>query len=308
MDSIDEENRKLLASLDQKRSSSPSVRTRFSPTSTTSPQSPYARNTLGVDSPTPRHGSIAGIGVGVTSPTQPRKKRLDPSDPSTWTSRVTTSPTETRPRAASESQSTGVGVPIIQFDPPSEATKGSTNTASVTQAQFPTPASTQRKGSGSLAAALSGDLDSLHIGARQPTAGQPVSIYESPQTTRPPALSPAGSGNEANEQADRRRFSNQSASFSTMTDDSDRIGAITGGDDKNGEDAVQESTDEERSESDQDEGSPVSERGRKRKSNRESSSPDTSRDAESDKTLLTPQIKSQWQSMLIVSNANPVFS
>lgn len=304
MDSIDEENRDLLSSPEHKQFSNPSATTRFSPAF---PQSTYARNTLGVDSPTPRHGSIAGIGVGVTSPTQPRKKRLDPSDPSTWTSRATTSPTVSRPRAASESQSTGVSVPTIQFHP-SEAIKGSTDTASVTQAQFPSAPHTERNGSISLVAALHGDLDSVHVGARQPPAEQPVSIYESPQTARQPSLLPAGSSKEANGYADHRRFSNQSASASTMTDDSDRIGAITGGDDKNEEDAVQESTEDERSDSDQDPGSPVSERGRNRKSNRESSLPETSRDAKSGKTSLGPEIKSQWQPVLIVSYANPVFS
>ncbi|KAK5939407.1 hypothetical protein PMZ80_008711 [Knufia obscura] len=272
-DSIDEENRTVLASPDRKRSSSPLVRTGFSPTS---PSSPYARNTLGVDSPTARHGSIAGIGVGVTSPGQTRKKRLDPSDPSTWTSSHTTSPTDARPRASSESQ--GAGLPTFQFDPASEAYRGATNTAGVTQAQTPPSPTTQRKGSSSMAAALSGEIDSLHIGTGQAPANiQPV---------RHLAPSPAGLGSGEEEGTDGRRFSNQSASFSSMTDDSDRIGAITRDDMKDEEDAMDDTSEEERSDSDQDVGSPVSERGRRRKH-----SLDATRDTDSEKTLVNPEIK-----------------
>jgi len=285
-DSIDEENRTVLASLDQQRSSSPSTKTSLSPTS---PQSPYARNTLTVDSSTPRHGSIAGIGVGVTSPTQSRKKRLNPADPSTWTS--TKSPTENRPRASSESQSTEL--PTIQFEHVGEPKLESAKVESAIQAQSPASPITQRKGSGSMAAALSGDLGSLQIGPETSPVAQSNNALASPPTAKHLAPSPAALGNDSDEGTESRRFSNQSASFSTMTDDSDRIGAIIRDDDKGEEEAVQESSEEERSDSDLDEGSPVSERGRKRKSSRESSSPDASRDADTENTRVAPEIKGQ---------------
>lgn len=156
-----------------------------------------------------------------------------------------------------------------------------------------------------MAAALTGDLHSLRIGTGQAPAEQSSNVSASSQTARHLAPSPAGLGNEMDQDADRRRFSNQSASFSTMTDDSDTIGAVIRDDDKDDEEeAVQESSEEELFDSDQDEGSPVSERGRVRKPVRDSDSQDASRNADNEKPPVPPEIIGQSHYIFILSFAD----
>jgi post-segregation antitoxin (ccd killing protein) len=280
--SLDEENREVLAALDRQRPRSPATR----PTARTDTPPPTLRSMLDVDaSPsTPRHGSIAGIGVGVTSPRQHRKEstadsRLDPSDPSTWTtphSSKPNSPTLTRtevkdarPRGGSDASPTTsgyVGLPRVQqganrsfehdfqFDMSSIPTSGGTSTK---QSADPTK---KREGSGSSAmvAALSGDLSNLHVGrplaaSRSHGSGDsrsPSGRINSPSSpsrallspTSPPGKLTTAHGTVVDEHA-HRRLSNKSNSFSTVTDDSEE-GAGRLPTDKPPFDHVVESSDE----------------------------------------------------------------
>lgn len=270
-DSIDEENRTVLADFENRRSASPAIKRGMSPSS---PQSSYVRSTLRVDSPTPRHGSIAGIGVGVTSPSQSRKKRLDPADPSTWTSPHAIVPIDHRPRASSETHR--ADVPLITFD----------SIPDVKGEKEPHEATRERKGSRSMAAALSGDLDSLHITSPNLQADPSEATSKSTGATDA-TLSPKSTGEQ--DTPHHRSLSNQSASFST---DSDQIGAVSrdGEKEEEVEEAVQDSSSDNRSES-EDEGSPVAERGRKRKSSHEPESPEATKAGAPSQIQVSPEIK-----------------
>jgi len=177
---LDEERREVMAALEGKRTASPALRK-----ARTSTPPPPVRSMLDIDSPVPRHGSIAGIGVGITagaSPTQSRTK-LDPSDPSTYTSRHTSfstaSPDEDRPKGAlqlspSESADQPVqGLPKIPDEPKGDFDHDyrfdMLQSPTTTQQQAPKRvtqgAQRPREGSTSaMAAALSGDFSSLHVG------------------------------------------------------------------------------------------------------------------------------------------------
>ncbi|KIW81740.1 hypothetical protein Z517_04766 [Fonsecaea pedrosoi CBS 271.37] len=281
---LDEENREVLAALDRKRPSSPIPR--FKPPRTATP--PPIRSMLDVDSPTPRHGSIAGIGVGVTSPHSSRRpmKELDPSDPSSWTSPHSSkpsspvltkaSPVTTRQRNSSETERP-VGLPKIETDE-KRGFEGkyqfdiSAIPSSSSASRSPPGSKRQREGSGAaMAAALSGDLGALHVGASGGTHGRHNSTAAAGVSSRSPSsrirkpdpskagflspTSPAGplttnSGTVVDDQAHLRL---SSGSFSTTTEDSEegidnlakeRVAAEEEALDDSDEDAISHSSDE----------------------------------------------------------------
>lgn len=253
----------------------------------TSPASQYARNTLGVNTPTPRHRSLPGTQEG--QPAQPAarasfssKSRLDPSDPSTWTSRHTPSFSEHR-RAASET--------VAREDVPTIRLHG--------DADKPLPAGgINLDGSG---AGKPGAAPSVPQPQASPVASSAVT--DSSATKQSETASPTSPALDlpSNEEDDSRRFSNQSRSFSSVTTDSDRIGRISQESDADNENAVQESSgsssgsDSDSSSSDQEDAeSPASERGRQRDSTRESTPP-TSQDRETPvETPTSPVIRGMY--------------
>lgn len=228
-------------------------------------QSP-APGLLDVESSTPRHGSIAGIGVGVTSPRQQDKKtRLDPSDPSTWTTRHASKPnsptlTKSQPAVAQQDPEPDddwpqsyVGIPRAQSSPKHAPTQRSMSDAGPSR-----PRDSPR--SGALAAALSGELDNVHITTPgspeqnlQKAAGHSRSpsgrVIQNPATESPAALSP-----ETQLTAGQHHASN---SFSTLESGSD-MGHVKV-DPVGDEHVVAESSDEEHSADSEDES-----RGRER--------------------------------------------
>jgi hypothetical protein len=240
--SLDEENREVLAALDRERPRSPALRA----TNRTGTPPPPIRSMLDVNSPTPRHGSIAGIGVGVTSPRQDRRpSKLDPSDPSTWTSSAGSKPNSptlsraelnaTRPRGGSDvnpSTSGYVGLPRIDagsdrgFEQNYQFDLSSIPTSST---KSPTEGVRKGSGSGALAAALSGDLQNFHVGRplASRTSQSPTGRVRSPGSDNSGLLSPqsptsklrTAQGTVVDEHA-HRRLSNKSGSFSA-TDESE---------------------------------------------------------------------------------------
>ena len=175
---LDEERRDVMAALEgsRRRPSSPGL----SQARTATPP-PHFRSMLDVDAPTPRHGSIAGIGVGITSPnmspTQSRKKVLNPADPSTWTARHTStsgpsSPVEEKKPAPARTTSDEAkqGLPkipdIVSKDFDQSYKFDMSNAPSMATSKRGATAPTRpREGSGgAMAAALSGDFSSLHVG------------------------------------------------------------------------------------------------------------------------------------------------
>jgi hypothetical protein len=280
---LDEENREVLAALDEmRRPSSPLPKFRSARTATPPPQ---VRSMLDVDPPTPRHGSIAGIGVGVTSPTSIRRagKELDPSDPSSWTSPHSSKPSSpvltksspilTRPRHSSETDRP-VGLPKIQMHDKDFEQNYQFDLASIPSSgpavRSPLESRRPREGSGSaMAAALSGDLGSLHVGL--PAAGRGAtpsrkshSKSPSPQArkadghnarllspTSPPPQLTTKMGTVVDDQAHLRLTQTKSDSFSTMTDDSEDPGRITKDDISVGEDEAVDTDDDQSSDEDE---------------------------------------------------------
>lgn len=252
-----------------------------------------ARGSLGVSSVTPRHGSIPGSGVGVTSSRQSRpsfsKKRLDPSDPSTWTSPHT--PTFDHPRASSELSR--AEVPAIQPEGGPEESLGndspgiSLDGSSMAQTQALSDGSAQPSTSQSTASPQNLAKDTPSEVQTSPSNLKPVP--DSPVVTSMAPPSPKGlSLGIPNDTPDDRGFSNQSASFSSVTTDSDRIGHVLQDEDNN-EQAVQESSNDDRSSSDQDDKSPDDKRGRSRTSHG-SKSPGSNDDGRSQQTPMEPVI------------------
>lgn len=160
-DTLDEENRETLASLPTERASTP-TRRRFNS------GQPFPVRNISTDMPVPRHGSIAGIGVGVTSPRQKKEaeSRLDPSDPSTWTRKHSSkpnSPTLTRAQPA---------VTRPDGDPGADETQGyvgiprvDTTHRAMSDSGPARPRDSPR--SGALAAALSGELEQMVIKSKE---------------------------------------------------------------------------------------------------------------------------------------------
>ncbi|KAL2437183.1 hypothetical protein ABEF95_016714 [Exophiala dermatitidis] len=281
--SLDEENREVLAALDRRRPASPIARPRGLRTATPPPP---VRSMLDIDSPTPRHGSIAGIGVGVTSPDQSRKSsKLDPSDPSTYTSPHTSrqsspvltksQPASTRHRTSSDSDRP-VGLPKVQsedkrdFEQNYQFDMSSMPSNPRTSTRSPNETRRTREGSGSaMAAAMSGDFASLHVGLsgagsgrHNSTAGtgagarssSPSSRIRFDESAKAGLLSPTKakgsvysttkSETGVEDERANRRMSNKSSSFSTITDDSEEGGTRVPKDEVGAEEALAESSDE----------------------------------------------------------------
>lgn len=279
---LDEENRQVLAALDRdmRRASSPVPK--FRPTRTATP--PGFRSMLDVDSPSSRRSSLAGIGPGSLSPTTSRKsgKELDPSDPASWTNPHSSKPNSpvltkaepitTRQRNSSETERP-VGLPKThsdekqdfeqnyQFDLAAIPTTGPVS-------RSPTESKRPREGSGSaMAAALSGDLASLHVGLpgkKSTVAGvthsrSPSSRHRKADAAKPGLLSPAKPpapsttkfGTAMDDHAHLRLTQTKSGSFSTVNDDSEDPGRIPKDDISAGEEEVVD-TDDDKVSSDED--------------------------------------------------------
>lgn len=244
-----------------------------------SERSAYVGNSLSVASSSLRHSSIAGENAASVS--QPRKKKaLDPSDPSTWTSS-----SNSRPRAASETQRVEAPEMDIrkerQNEPVFEEEESKRMVPIPEVVVKPAPSQTQ---------------DTAQ------TVAVPSTIYsavtqapESPQQAN--KLSPISSPSKGDGDPSRR-FSNQTSSFSTV--DSDQVTRIEDNDIKGDEHALQESSDEERSSSDMDTSSPVRERGRKRDADIERG--DSSPESTKSEPPSAPEIRGKsCTSILIVS-------
>lgn len=267
-----------------------------------SPASQYVRgSTLGVASPTTRHSSMPGVAEGTPSP-NPRssfsKKRLDPSDPSTWTSSHKPSFSE-RPRAASENIPRAE-VPSIHLE--SDADNAQVNRSAGVNldgssvAQDQTPSADTKIPEVATAASPQSVADSSPLESQgSPTVSS--AGLTSPETKHVAPSSPKGFGLAVpkDDSPENRRFSNQSASFSSVTTDSDRVGRTSYEGDRD-EHVLQETSDESSSssgssgEDEEDNESVTDERGRKRKSERSSKSPER-RVEESPKEPASPVIR-----------------
>lgn len=314
---LDEENREVLADLDGKRSSSPLPRIAHARTAT--PPPPF-HSMLDVDASTPRHGSIAGIGVGITSPTHSKKPaRLDPSDPSTYTSPHSSKssspvltkaqPLATRQRAASEADRP-VGLPAISiyeqpvFEQKDQLDMASMPPSAATSARLQSENKRPRQDSSpAMAAAISGDFSKLYVGlpGEIPTkdaavrghSRSPSSRIRKPDTSQPALLSPtksAGqsatkSGSAVDVQA-KRRLSDKSNSFSTLTDDSEEGGGRIHTDEVGEEEALAESSDEDAGSSSSDD-----DETRGRSERRKYSAGEAAENEPPDKTLTAPPLE-----------------
>jgi hypothetical protein len=237
------------------------------------------RTTLDADHPTPRHGSIAGIGVGITSPRdrKPASSRaLDPADPSTWTS-----PHSSKPSSPTITRSTPV-VTQAQDEPDQDQIQeyvgvtrdpdASSNPHRSMSDSGPSRA-TNNGHSPVLAADLSGKLQDLQLGSSevkekhnlQKAAGHSRSpsgrVISNPADGRPSTLSPHRSSPVVKGHAHH-----PSSSFSTVGSgsDMDRVRVDTAEDDH----VVEESSDEHSSDSEGES------RGRERKPKLESPPPE----------------------------------
>jgi hypothetical protein len=331
---LDEENREVLAALDRsKRSSSPTTNIPHGRTATPPP----VRSMLDVDNPTPRHGSIAGIGVGITSPGQSRRpSKLDPSDPSTYTSRHSSKPNSpvlaraepvsTRQRGFSEPDR-AVGLPKIQADDKRAfeqnyqfdiaSIPSSAGTRSQTEIKRP-----RENSSSAMAAAMSGDLSNLSVGLPSKGAGRPDATNSghsrspsspSRDVDTPPSalLSPTSpvralttnSRGHANNHSDRR-LSNKSSSFSTVNDDSEE-GAGRIRKDGVGEEDVVESSDEGDAmspSSDEDDTTRGRPERRKYSTGGTQAKPAVSTEGETKPTAPTPSAKSLLEPSISITN------
>ena len=315
---LDEERREVMAALEgEKKSRSVSPTLTRNARAATPP--PAVRSMLGVDTGPmlrgARHGSIAGIGVGITSPSSPPSK-LNPADPSTWTRRhqstseqptsppIPTINTPETPQAPSE------GLPKVQDTLAHEQYQF--NMSSAAPRQLPLRAAQgekrPREGSSSaMAAAVTGDFSSLHVGLpkgvregrHNSTAGiggkstSPSSRIaprsESPKLlspTSPPVSPPAKYTTDSGKAIDMsqayRRLSNKSGnsgSFSTINSESD-VDSRVPKDELKGEheeEAVESSEEEELEPSSSDEEA-ARERGRRRARRKKEGSTDIERD------------------------------
>lgn len=261
---IDEENKEVLAAIDRsKRSSSPLPKITHARTATPPPP---IRSMLDVDDPTPRHGSIAGIGVGITSPR--KSSRLDPADPSTYTSPHSSKsnspvltkavPVGTRQRGSSDADRP-VGLPRIQPDDKRDFEQNyQFDIASIpSSAGVRSSAESKRPREGSspsMAAAMSGDFSTLYVtmpnsnGKQNSTTAHHSRSASSPTRTSKSGLfsppSPKGHLLLDPRHSAESQVSNKSDSFSTVNDDTDEPSGRVPRDGPSEEDAV-ESSDEE---------------------------------------------------------------
>ena len=329
--SLDEENRQVLAALDGPRSRSPALRQ--ANRNVTPP--PPIRSMLDVNhSPasTPRHGSIAGIGVGVTSPRQDKNSRLDPADPSTWTSPHSSKPNSptlsrkepvARPRGGSDDDSQGEYVGLPRAEP--GRAKGFEQNYNFDLSSIPSTTKSTRSredsGGGAMAAAMSGELSNLHVGlpaghsnrhnstsATGQHSTSPSGRITSPVVQSPGLLSPTSprklttpSGTVVDDSA-HRRLSNKSSSFSTVTDDSEEGAGRVPVDRPPEEQALDDSSDDQQHSSGSDDDTRGRSRGSKEASDVE---PDTPQTAESDKEQTQPPKKKESRSQVIKSLLEP---
>ncbi|EXJ55104.1 hypothetical protein A1O7_08029 [Cladophialophora yegresii CBS 114405] len=283
---LDEENREVLAALDRdiRRASSPVPK--FRPMRTATPP-PHVRSMLDVDTPSPRRSSIAGIGVGITSPTFSRKsgKELDPTDPSSWTSPHSSKPNSpvltkaspiiTRQRDSSETDRP-IGLPKIgtddkrgfeqnyQFDLASIPSSGPVS-RSPTNSKSPRGGSHGAgRGKQNLATAAASHSRSPSSPSRKPETSKPGLLGPN----SPPAPLTTNSGTVVDGQAHLRLTQAKSGSSSTLTNDSEDPGRVTK-DDASGEDEAADSEDDMSSDEDETRG-----RSERRKLSSNGSAPD----------------------------------
>ncbi|KIW12171.1 hypothetical protein PV08_09446 [Exophiala spinifera] len=318
---IDEENREVLAAMDRsKRSASPLPKVAHARTATPPPP---IRSMLDVDDFTPRHGSIAGIGVGITSPR--RSSRLDPADPSTYTSPHSSKPNSpvlskavpvsTRQRGSSDADRP-TGLPKIQPDDKRDFEQNyQFDIASIpSSAALRSPAEGKRPREGSspsMAAAMSGDFSNLYVAKPKGAGNQTSTAAHHSRSASSPTMSsrsdllspPSPRGhllldprNSAESQA-----SNKSDSFSTVNDDSEGPSGRVPRDGPIEEDAV-ESSDEEVDSSDEDETT----RGRPERRPNSTEDPQIiaqalSKDKENESTA-TPPVKSLLEPSISITS------
>jgi hypothetical protein len=345
---LDEERREVMAALEgEKKSRSVSPTLTRNARAATPP--PAVRSMLGVDSGPlsrgARHGSIAGIGVGITSPSSPPSK-LDPADPSTWTRRhqstsdqstsdqptsppIPTINTPDAPHASAE------GLPKVQDTLAHEQYQFKISSAAPRQVPLRAAQGEKRPREGSssaMAAAISGDFSSLHVGLpkgvregrHNSTAGiggkstSPSSRItprsESPKLlspTSPPVSPPAKYTTDSGKAIDMsqayRRLSNKSGntgSFSTINSESD-VDSRVPKDELKGEheeEAVESSEEEEQEPSSSDEEA-ARERGRRRARRKKDGSTDIDSDIgkEPSRELGNVPDHAQAQSLLAAS-------
>lgn len=250
-DLLDEDNREVLATWTSKSSQKPSG---------TAPKRPSA-----------------------SGPT--KRRRFDPTDPSTWTTPNTVVPSSTTANQSEDTaqndsaQREGVVVQHDQVD-------GAVAVQQQEQLQDRAPQPSIRLQTPANTVDFSGGISRLTLAA-------PDEVYASePAPLSPLSLQPTTAGLRPVEQTDRR-FSNKSTSFSTV--DSDGVGRLER-DREVEEDAVQYSSDDEPYKTSGDETSPVAERGRARRSNRQrvEDADDTAN------TLVSPRIESMYVTVSLV--------
>jgi hypothetical protein len=316
---LDEERREVMAALEGEKKTRPASPTLTRNDRTATPP-PAVRSMLGVDagpmSRTARHGSIAGIGVGITSPLSPPSK-LNPADPTTWTRRhQSTSDQPASPpiptiNSPESSEPVSAGLPKIQDTPAQEQYQF--DMSSNAPRQLPLRAAQgekrPREGSSSaMATAISGDFSSLYVGLpkgvregrHNSTAGiggksKSPSSRITPRPESPKLLSPTNhpksppakyttdSGKAIDMDQAYRRLSNKSGnsgSFSTINSESD-VDSRVPKDKLKGqveEGAVESSEEDELEPSSSDEES-TRERGRRRARRKKYGSSDVDSDA-----------------------------
>jgi hypothetical protein len=159
---LNEEHSELLASLPRERGSD-SPRRRFDT------GHPFPLRNLDTEMPTSRHASMSGVspGPGLRSPRKPKEKpsALDPSDPSTWTRSHTSkpnSPTLTRAIPTRTRHESDAGEQEYVGRSRDEMTHRAMSDSGPSMHH-----NSPRKGSGAMAAALSGQLENLVAGVSE---------------------------------------------------------------------------------------------------------------------------------------------
>lgn len=340
---LDEERREVMAALEGEKKSRPSSPTLTRNDRTATPPA-GVRSMLGVDtgpmSRTARHGSIAGIGVGITSPLSP-PSRLNPADPTTWTRRhhstsdQPASPPIPKFNSPESSESVSGGLPKVQDTTTEDQYQFDMSSAAPRQLPLRAAQGEKRPREGSssaMAAAISGDFSSLHVGLpkgvregrHNSTAGiggkstSPSSRItprpESPKLlsptnppTNPPAKYTTDSGKAIDMNQAYRRLSNKSGnsgSFSTINSESD-VDSRVPKDELKGEDeeeAVESSEEDEVEESSSDEES-ARERGRRRARRKKYGSSDVESDAGEDSMQETDDTPGRGQARSLLAAA-----
>jgi hypothetical protein len=340
---LDEERREVMAALEGEKKARPASPTLTRNERTATPP-PAVRSMLGVDtgpvSRTARHGSIAGIGVGITSPMSP-PSRLNPADPTTWTRRhQSTSDQPASPpiptiNSPDTKEQVSEGLPKVQDTPAQDQYQFDMSSAAPRQLPLRAAQGEKRPRDGSssaMAAAISGDFSSLHVGLpkgvregrHNSTAGiggkskSPSSRItprpESPKLlspTNPITTSPAKYTTDSGKAIDMilayRQLSNKSGnsgSFSTINSESD-VDLRVPKDELKGEEeeeAVESSDEDEVDPSSSDEES-TTERGRRRARRKKYGSSDVESDADEESPLDTNDAPGRGQARSLLAAA-----